>query len=192
MKTQIFIAAALVTLAGCSQEASVPEADTAPTEKSASADAVEIALNDPLDGATNEYCLDIAGGRENVDPANGLQGHTCYSRDGALGTDQIFDANLFAQNTLFMPEYDVCVEAADGAISLAACDEGDAQKIAFGEDGTIRPASDETQCFTLAEDTRTGKSTENQIKALALAECSEENAAYQVWRARKTDDTPNG
>lgn len=189
MKTRFVLTVAAITLAGCSQE-TVVEADTAPTEKSADADIVEIALNDPLDGATNEYCLDIAGGRENVDPANGLQGHTCYSRDGNLGTDQIFDANLFATNTLFMPEYDVCVSVDGTDISLTACDESEAQQISFAEDGTIRPVEDETMCFTLDTDTRTGKSTENQIKALSLAACSADQAAYQVWRARKTDDTP--
>ena len=190
MKTQLLLTVAAITLAGCSQE-SVVEADTSPTEKSAGADIVEIVLNAPLDGATNEYCLDIAGGRENVDPANGLQGHTCYSRDGNLGTDQIFDANLFATNTLFMPEYDVCVSVNGTEISLAACDESEAQQVTFGDDGTIRPEADDAMCFTLGTDTRTGKSTENQIKALSLAICSEDQTAYQVWRARKTDDTPN-
>ncbi|MEL6526334.1 MAG: DUF3500 domain-containing protein, partial [Chloroflexota bacterium] len=48
---------------------------------------VEITLIDPLDGVTNSYCIDIAGGNENVDPANGLQAHTCYSYQGDLGTD---------------------------------------------------------------------------------------------------------
>ena len=190
MRWHLFLAATALSLTACGQTSETPEADTAPTEKSANAEAVEIAAKDQLDGVTNEYCLDIAGGRENVDPANGLQGHTCYSRDGALGTDQIFDASLFEQNTLFMPEYDVCVAVEGTEISLAACDESEAQQISFGEDGTIRPVADDTQCFTLASDTRTGKSSENQIKALALESCSEEKAAFQQWRARQDDDTP--
>ena len=190
IKPEFFAAAALIALAGCADLEGTAETDTSPTEKSADADAVEIVLNDPLDGVTNEYCLDIAGGRENVDPANGLQGHTCYSRDGSLGTDQIFDANLFSQNTLFMPEYDVCVAVEGGEIALAACDDSEAQDVSFGEDGTIRPVADDTMCFTVGEDTRTGKSSENQIKALSLETCAEEQASFQVWRTRKTDDTP--
>lgn len=39
------------------------------------ADQVEIMLVDQKHG----YCLDIKGGGRNIDPANGLQGHTCIA-----------------------------------------------------------------------------------------------------------------
>ncbi|MEL6547364.1 MAG: hypothetical protein AAFQ82_22260, partial [Myxococcota bacterium] len=82
-------------------------------------DGVEIALQARLDGITSEYCLDIAGGNRNVDPAKGLQAHTCYSYQGQLGSDQVFDPQkLKDDGLLFMPAYEVCVtlsELAAGA-----------------------------------------------------------------------------
>ncbi|WP_413694037.1 hypothetical protein [Psychromonas sp. KJ10-2] len=57
------------------------------TTTSMHADNVEIALKHNLDGYLNGYCLDISGGGKNIDPANGLQVHTCYSYKGALGSD---------------------------------------------------------------------------------------------------------
>lgn len=43
-------------------------------------------------------------------------------------------------------------------------------------------------CFTLREDTRTGRSDADQIKALPLEACNEEQAAYQTWRVRSSAD----
>ncbi|MEL6531125.1 MAG: ricin-type beta-trefoil lectin domain protein [Pseudomonadota bacterium] len=191
MKNHLSLAAIAIAVTACSQESTAPEADTTTAETSSNADAVEIALVDPLDSTTNEYCLDIAGGRESVDPANGLQGHTCYSYTGSLGSDQIFDASRIADNVLVMPEYDVCVSVSGTDISLAACDDSEAQKISFGEDGTIRPAASPEMCLTLAADTRSGKSDVHQIKGLSVESCSDESAARQMWRTRNSDDTPS-
>ncbi|MDY7098979.1 MAG: ricin-type beta-trefoil lectin domain protein [Pseudomonadota bacterium] len=191
MKAHLPLAAILLATAACSQGSQTSEAETATADTSANADAVEIALVDPLDSTTNEYCLDIAGGRENVDPANGLQGHTCYSYTGSLGSDQIFDASRIADGLLVMPEYDVCVSVSGTDISLAQCDENEAQKISFEEDGTIRPAATPDMCFTLATDTRSGKSDIHQIKALTVESCSDDSAERQTWRTRNSDDTPS-
>ena len=62
-------AALLTTLAACGVTAAPEAAETVEIP----ATGVEIALTDQLDGNINLYCLDIAGGNENVDPANGLQ-----------------------------------------------------------------------------------------------------------------------
>ena len=79
----------------------------------AQAEEVEIYLLDMLDNTQNGYCVDIAGGRgADADPVDGLQGHTCYSPAGELLVDQIFDTDMFADNVLYMPEFDVCVQAA--------------------------------------------------------------------------------
>ena len=191
MRKHLFLATVALAVTACSQESATQEGDTTTAEVGTSADAVEIVLVDPLDSTTNEYCLDIAGGRESVDPANGLQGHTCYSYTGSLGSDQIFDASRIADNVLAMPEYDVCVSVSGTDISLIACDDSDAQKISFGEDGTIRPAAATEMCLTLAADTKSGKSDVHQIKKLSVESCSDENAARQKWRTRNSDDTPN-
>lgn len=151
---------------------------------------VEITVIDPLDGVTNSYCIDIAGGNENVDPANGLQAHTCYSYQGDLGTDQIFDTAGFASGTLYMPVYDVCAQvtsvSAGATIGLATCDGSDLQTFVFGDGGTISPASDTSLCFTASAETRFGRSDVHQISDLTLDACSDDLAIYQQWGYRST------
>lgn len=160
----------------------------------AAAERVEITLVDELDGILNSYCLDIAGGNENVDTVNGLQAHTCYSYRGDLGTDQVFDTERFADEALYMPEYDVCAvltELAAGAkVGLAACDDAELQRIAFSGEGRISPVADPALCFTAAEDTRMGRggTSQHQIKDLTLETCSDERSAFQLWRTRTSDD----
>jgi Ricin-type beta-trefoil lectin domain len=156
------------------------------------AENVEITLVDDLDGILNGYCLDIAGGNENVDPANGLQAHTCYSYQGALGTDQMFDTEQFADNVLYMPEYDVCAELisleAGSEVGLASCDGNELQSFALSESGTISPTSAPEMCFTAAAESRLGRGSDHQIRDLSLELCSDDLALYQQWRTRATDD----
>jgi len=111
---------------------------------------VEIMLKDKLDGILSEYCLDIAWWNQNVDPNNGLQVHTCYSYKGELWTDQVFDATTFANNSLFMPIYDVCVSLdsleAWSEVSLSACGDS-ASAIQFSGNWTISPVDAPDLCF---------------------------------------------
>ena len=51
-------------------------------------------------------------------------------------------------------------------------------RVGFGE-GTITPAAT-GMCLTLYEDTRSGRSDTNQIKTLALEECSDEATPRQT------------
>ncbi|WP_417243189.1 ricin-type beta-trefoil lectin domain protein [Celeribacter sp.] len=158
----------------------------------AHAETVEINLVDMLDNIQDGYCVDIAGGQgANADPANGLQGHTCYSPSGEIFVDQGFDSTQFADGTLYMPEFDVCAEVsstqAGATIGLAACDGSAAQHFVFSGEGTITPAAAPEMCLTLAESTRTGRSDTNQIKELNLAACSDDLAASQVWGNRTAD-----
>lgn len=155
----------------------------------AQAESVEITLSDNLDGILNSYCLDIAGGNQNVDPANGLQAHTCYSYRGELGSDQVFDTEQFENNLLYMSEYDVCVELASleagSEVGLATCDsENELQSIVFTEEGKISPVSAPEMCFTAAEASRMGRGSQHQIKDLTLEACSDELLAFQQWGAR--------
>ncbi len=153
------------------------------------ADGVEIALKDRLDGTTSEYCIDIKGGRENVNPANGLQAHTCYSYTGKLGTDQVFAPAHFAKNALYLPAFEVCVTAASltagGDMKLAACDGSDAQKFKFVGEGTITSIKNPELCVTAEGATRTGRSKKHQMKPLTLETCSKAKAASQTWFTRK-------
>lgn len=156
------------------------------------AEGVEITLQDELDGILNSYCLDIAGGNKDVNPDKGLQAHTCYSYQGELGSDQVFDPGQFANNTLSMPNYDVCATLTglqEGAeIGLAACDSSDSQTIAFTGEGVISPVSAPNMCFTAAQESRLGRGSQHQIRDLTLEPCSEDLASVQKWRTRTKDD----
>lgn len=156
------------------------------------AENVEIYATDLLDNVQNGYCLDIAGGQgPQADPANGLQGHTCYSPSGELFVDQTFASERFGETVLYMPEFDVCATTASmdagAALGLAACDGSDAQAFSFSGEGTITLASAPEMCVTLGQDTRTGRSPTNQIKTLTLEACGDERAAYQSWANRTAE-----
>ena len=162
------------------------------TAGSLHAENVEIFLTDMLDNTQNGYCLDIAGGKgASADPADGTQGHTCYSPLGELLVDQIFDTEKFADNILYMPEFDVCAEAtsiqAGASVALANCSGDEAQAFVFSGEGSITPAADTSLCITLGDETRTGRSDTNQIKVLTLETCDEARAPYQTWATRGLD-----
>ncbi len=155
---------------------------------------VEVVLKDNLDGYLNGYCLDIKGGGPNIKPSDGLQVHTCYSYKGALGDDQIFDSELLAKHQLYMPKFDVCAQVEDikasSTVSLAQCADDPRQKIVLAKDGTLRPVSDQSLCFTASLDTRRGRNgtSDHQIKDLTLAACSDQRARFQQWRYRTEMD----
>lgn len=158
----------------------------------AQAEDVEIYLLDLLDNTQNGYCVDIAGGRgDQADPADGLQGHTCYSPSGELLVDQIFDTARFEDGLLYMSMFDVCATLPStdaGTIpTLETCDGSDAQAFVFSGEGTITPASASEMCLTVAEDTRSGRSDANQIKVLSLETCADDLAAYQTWGVRTAE-----
>ncbi len=157
------------------------------------AENVEVYVVDMLDNIQNGYCLDIAKGRgSDANPDDGLQAHTCYSPSGEVLVDQAFDPNQFADGVLYMPEFDVCVQApstaAGASVELAACDGSDAQSWAFNGEGTIAPASAPDMCLTLTGETRTGRSDENQMIALTLETCSSDLTATQTWANRTAEN----
>lgn len=153
---------------------------------------VEIYVVDMLDNIQNGYCIDIAKGKgASANPEDGLQAHTCYSPLGEVLVDQAFDPNQFADGVLYMPEFDVCMQAlsteAGASAELAACDGSAAQSWVFSGEGTIAPASAPEMCLTLTGETRTGRSDENQMIAMTLQACSDEQAAYQTWSNRTAE-----
>lgn len=159
------------------------------TARLAEAENVEIYLTNMLDNKQSGYCIDIARAQgDKANPEDGLQGHTCYSPQGELMVDQIFDTDKFSEGLLYMPEFDVCAEItspiAGSSIGLAACDDSVEQSFQFSGEGAIVPSSATDMCLTLAEDTRTGRSDTNQIKVLTLESCSDEKTGYQFWAVR--------
>lgn len=158
----------------------------------ASAGNVEIYVVDILDNIQNGYCIDIAKGRgADANPDDGLQAHTCYSPSGEVLVDQAFDPSQFAAGILYMPEFDVCVQApstdAGSSVELASCDGSDGQNWVFDGEGTIEPTSAPNMCLTLTGETSTGRSDENQMVALTLEICSSDLTATQTWATRTAD-----
>lgn len=153
------------------------------------AEEVEIYLPDLLDNTQSGYCVDIAGGKgASANPANGLQGHTCYSPLGELLVDQIFETDCFADGQLYMPKFDVCAQITGpepgASIELSACTGAEQQSFRFSGDGEINPVSAPTLCVTVGEDTRFGRSPTNQIKTLTLETCDAVASARQMWSTR--------
>ncbi|QIE41612.1 hypothetical protein G5B39_06370 [Rhodobacteraceae bacterium SC52] len=156
------------------------------------ADNVEVYATDKLDSIQNGYCIDIAGGQASqADPADGLQGHTCYSPLGEVFVDQAFDSEQFAKGVFYMPEFDVCMQAssleADAALELATCNGAEDQSFVFAGEGVITPSAAPDLCVTLGDETRFGRSETNQIKALSLAACSADASASQTWAYRTAE-----
>ncbi|WP_380054271.1 ricin-type beta-trefoil lectin domain protein [Falsihalocynthiibacter sp. SS001] len=153
---------------------------------------VEVYAIDKLDNIQDGYCIDISGGQgPQANPDNGLQGHTCYSPSGEVFVDQAFDPEQFAKGVFYMPEFEVCLQSAGpeagASLELATCDGSEAQSFDFSGEGTITPTSTPNLCVTLGDDTRFGRSEQNQIKELKLAECSADAAASQHWGYRSAE-----
>ena len=155
---------------------------------------VEVTLQDNLDGDLNSYCLDIVGGGPNINPANGLQAHTCYSYRGALGSDQAVDPTLYAKGIIKVVAFDVCATAENtepGAkIALEKCDGRKTQNFSISDSGSISPAGASDLCLTVGEDTKFGRggTSPHQIKTLSLENCDTAIAARQEWRVREKKD----
>ena len=158
--------------------------------QSAQAEPVEIMLSDRLDGDLDYYCFDISGSKADADTSRGLQTHTCYGYQGAMGIDQVFDSTQIADNLFYMPEFDVCATLnsyAPGAlVALASCDGTETQAIMRSSTGQVSPIAAPDMCLTAGAETRRGRggTSEHQIKSLTLETCSADLAAYQTWETR--------
>jgi len=155
---------------------------------------VEVTLKDSLDGNLNGYCLDIKGGGQNINPADGLQAHTCYSYRGDLGSDQAIDPEGVTHGEFKIVAFDVCATMegteADAEVALSACDGSELQQFNFADSGTISPRSAPGMCLTAGKDTTFGRggTSPHQIKTLTLQSCGDELTAYQEWYTRTQDD----
>ncbi len=184
---------AIASLTAC-EAATETSSDAGPTEEASAAPetAVELALVDKLDGVTSEFCIDIAGGNQDIDITKGLQAHTCYSYRGSLGDDQAFDPAMFADGKLYMPVYEVCATAsaieAGASVGLAACDDSEAQGFTFAGEGTISLTAAPELCVTASGESRFGRSDVHQIRDLSIEACSDEAAATQTWIGRTQAD----
>lgn len=151
---------------------------------------VEVTLKHNLDGNLNGYCLDIKGGGQNINPADGLQAHTCYSYRGDLGSDQAIDPEGITRGEFEIVAFDVCATMegteADAEVALSACDGSELQQFHFAENGNISPKSAPGMCLTAGKETAFGRggTSPHQIKTLTLQSCGDDLTAYQEWYTR--------
>jgi len=155
---------------------------------------VEVTLKDSLDGDLNGYCLDIKGGGQNINPADGLQAHTCYSYRGDLGSDQAIDPEGVTRGEFKIVAFEVCATMqgteAGAEVALSACDGSEMQQFDFTENGYISPKTAPGMCLTAGKETTFGRggTSPHQIKTLTLQSCGDELTTYQEWYTRTQDE----
>ncbi len=134
-------------------------------------------------------CLDIPGHRDRVNTARAMSVHSC--KRGIWNLDERFDPAAFETGVLRMPEYDLCVgaaQAADGSsVLLGPCD-GDALRRWDRTGGRLRLAADPSLCITVdaapSELTSGGRRLPSRhvARPIAMAPCSDAAADRQVWQ----------
>ena len=152
---------------------------------------VEIYLLNQLDDFRG-YCIDIKGYKSKAKINKGLQVHTCYSYQGSIAVDQGFDALKLTKNKLFLPAFDVCMEAASAAVSenlrLSHCRDEKFQEFKWDEKGRIHLISNLKLCLTVAQGQSKkggGGSPVHLMRNLTLELCSDTLNYFQIWDVRK-------
>ena len=103
-----------------------------------------IQLIDPLD-EPEYYCVDVRGFGSNSQTDRSLQAHTC--KPG--GEDELFLVNHPSEGQLFMPAYDLCLEAEGNEVYTRTCSDAASQIFSVGSDGTVR-TGDGQLCLSVA------------------------------------------
>ena len=152
---------------------------------------VEIHLIDSLD-EDRGYCIDIKGYKSKAKIDRGLQAHTCYSYQGNIAVDQVFDSIRLSENGFYMPAFDVCVKAESmrltASLKLKECRDDKLQKFRWDEKGRIYLKENPSLCITAAQGDATkggGGSPIHLIRNLSLEYCSDLLQSFQQWGLRK-------
>ena len=154
----------------------------------------EVVLKEALDDERG-YCLDIRGYKTRAKPERGLQAHSCYSYQGALGEDQAMDAAKIKAGVFEIKWYRVCMEAhepADGTtVKLTTCTASPAQQFILTAAGNIQRRQATNLCLTVAAGEPRqggGGNPVHLMRSLRFEECSDHRRTYQAWRLRSTAD----
>lgn len=139
------------------------------------------ALDEPF-----HYCLDLAGGPNNVDLTQPIGGHACKSGDFS---DQIFDSADLSAGKLRLPLYDRCLQTtgeAGAVAAVVACADSPKQKWVLDAAGGLHPGLAPQLCLTLrAGPGRVAGSPPGVVyhaTPLTLENCEASAAARQAWR----------
>ena len=149
---------------------------------------VEVMLVSNIDEARG-YCLDIAGGKgANAPLDKGLQAHTCYNYSGEILEDQGFDPGAISSGQFRISYFDVCMSApsfSEGAeLSLAQCDQSDAQKFSLQANGQLVAQMAPNLCVTVSSSQKKegrGGEPVHVMRPISLELCDESKKGYQTW-----------
>jgi hypothetical protein len=132
------------------------------------------------------YCLDLAGGPNNVDLTQPIGGHACKGGDFS---DQIFDSADLTAGKLRLPLYERCLQTtgeAGASAAVVACADVPKQRWVLDSTGGLHPASAPNLCLTIrAGPGRVAGSPPGVVyhaTPLTLEICEATAAARQGWR----------
>ncbi len=148
---------------------------------------VEVTLVDALDEPRG-FCFDTLGD-------DGLHAHTCESYQGQLDEDQSFDADMMADGTFRIIEFDLCMAvrelSAGSMIALQPCDGRNTQQFEHRSNGKIMSLAAPGNCVTAGEGPSrdAGGGTPVHLRRdLTLEVCDGSRDDRQQWRLRESAD----
>lgn len=154
---------------------------------------VRIQARDALDEPFH-YCLDLAGGPNNVDLTQPIGGHACKGGDFS---DQIFDSADLSAGKLRLPLYDRCLQTtgeAGASAAVVACADTPKQRWLLDSAGGLHPAAAPNLCLTIrAGPGRVAGSPPGVVyhaTPLTMEICDAASSARQAWRV-ETPAIPN-
>ena len=146
---------------------------------------------DKLD-ETRGYCIDIKGYKERAKVHRGLQAHTCYSYQGKLGVDQVFDKSLIQFGQFYMPVFDVFMGAENqnegASLTLKNYNGKALQKFNFTPENQIKVSDKHDLCVVVESQKsrqRGGGTPTHSIRSLQLKSCSRAGFKYTAWRIKQ-------
>ena len=146
----------------------------------ARAEATLVQLVDALD-EPEYYCVDVPGFGRSLNLQSALMAHTC--KPGA--DDEMFAVNRPGPGNLYMPAYDLCVEA-DGTGSpaqlyLRQCTDSDMQRFGFDSDGGLVLLGTGLCMAVSPEDGEPTGGPSHLRRDLLMLDCDEAEPALRQW-----------
>ena len=146
----------------------------------AHAEATLVQLVDPLD-EPEYYCVDVPGFGRSLQLDAALLAHTC--KPGA--DDEMFAINRPGPGNLYMPAYDLCMEADDTAspvqLYLRQCSGSEMQRFELDSDGGLVLAGAGLCMVVSPEDGEPTGGPSHLRRDLYMLDCDEVESALGQW-----------
>ncbi len=135
-----------------------------------------IQLIDPLD-EPEFYCVDVRGFGSGSETDQSLQAHTCKPS----GEDELFLVNQPSVGQLFMPAYDLCMEAEGDAVYTRTCTDSSSQVFDVGSDGTVRTSEGQICLAVVPGEGEQAGGISHLRRDLLLVDCTEGERHLARW-----------